>query len=783
MTAVDGRDTAMRRVHVAVHGTVQGVGFRPFVYRLASASRLTGFVRNDTSGVVIEVEGPSPSIDVFLGRLGADAPPHARVTRLDVREMPPRLGNEVFSVEPSTRAATTDAMIPADLATCDDCLRELFDPADRRHRYPFINCTACGPRFTIARDIPYDRGGTTMHAFAMCDACRAEYNDPRDRRFHAEPIACADCGPCVTLRDSRGAELARADDAIVTAARALRDGAIIAVKGLGGYHLAVRADADDAVRRLRERKSRDAKPFAVMVRDVEAARVIASLDGDESRLLASAARPIVLVRARPGAGISEQVAPRCIELGLMLPYTPLHHLLLAELSVPLVMTSGNACDEPIAYRDDDALSRLAPIADQFLTHDRGIEARCDDSVVRVIKVAGAPQTMVIRRSRGYVPEPIDLPLHAGTPILAVGGQLKNTACIARGADALVGPHGGDLDDWSAFGAYAAGIDHLERLAGVAGEIVAHDRHPEYASTRYAAGQNRPRTVAIQHHHAHLAACLAEHNYPGPAIGLIFDGAGLGTDGRIWGGEVLVGDLGGFTRLGRLREVPQPGGDAAVREPWRMACAWLGDATGGALAPLPRTLQAQVDAARWLHVHQLGSSAACAITSSAGRLLDACAALCGFASRISYEGQAAIELEAMARDVDGDVYPIDVEWVHQSLIIDPRPLIRQIVHDAAADRPLPEIAASVHQGLVYAARLAARCAAQHTGLSTIVLSGGVFQNALLLEPLSAALAHDGLRVLVPRRLPPNDGGLSYGQAVIAAWQETDHHVPRDSRPAR
>jgi hydrogenase maturation protein HypF len=783
-----------RRVHVSVDGTVQGVGFRPFVFRLANALCLGGFVRNDATGVAIEVEGAGASIEQFLTQLVSDAPPHARIGRVVVGELSPsgRVGRAAFHVEASRAGGTARASVPPDLCTCDDCLRELFDPADRRYRYPFINCTNCGPRFTIARSVPYDRAATTMAAFTMCDACQAEYDDPGDRRFHAQPNACSRCGPRVALLDARGGAVALGgdDDVIAAAAHALRTGAIVAVKGLGGYHLACLAGDDAAVQRLRQRKDRHDKPFAVMAVDVAGARALAHVDDCEAALLSSAARPVVLLRARHDAGIAPAVAPAAAgerrTLGVMLPYAPLHHLLMAAAGAPLVMTSGNRSDEPIAYRDDDALARLAPIADLFVVHDRAIEARCDDSVARVVRIAGAQQTLLLRRSRGFVPHPVALPVDAGVAILAAGGQLKSTACIVRGTDAIIGPHVGDLSDSAAFAAYAAGIEHLTMLSGAAPDIVAHDLHPEYLSTKYAFERGERDSVGVQHHHAHLAACLAEHGERGPAIGLIFDGAGLGTDDTIWGGEILYGDLGACTRVGHLRAVAMPGAEAAVREPWRMACAWLGDAHGGP-PDLCTALRGSVSAEQWSRVTRLARDGARApLTTSVGRLLDACAAICGIHPRVSYEGQAAIHLEAAATpDIAeaAEAYAVAVDRAGDGLIVmDPRALVLAVERDVAAARTVGDIAACVHGGLVYASASAAQLAAASTGARVVVLSGGVFQNVLLLEALSAALTHCGLRVLVPRQLPPNDGGLSYGQAAVAAWQRRSD-VSGDSRAGR
>lgn len=770
-----------RCVRVDVDGTVQGVGFRPFVYRLATSLRLAGSVRNESTGVAIELEGEPASIDEFLTRLVADAPLHARIGRVAVADVAASAHRGFQVVDSGPRGLAT-AFIPPDLCTCAACLSELFDPTDRRHRYPFINCTACGPRFTIARAIPYDRAATTMAAFTMCSICQAEYDDPANRRFHAEPNACPACGPRVSLLDRRGSVVHDDDahDVIDSAARALMRGEIVAVKGIGGFHLACRADDSSVVSRLRRRKHRDDKPFAIMTRGLAEATRLVQLGDLERDLLTGAARPIVIANRTPDARVASAVAPGRDELGVMLPYSPLHHLLMADLEMPLVMTSGNVSDEPIAYRDDDALGRLGEIADHFLVHDRPIEARCEDSVVRVVRVNETAQSLFIRRARGFVPAPLEMPWRTADGVVAVGGQLKNTACVANHAHAVVGPHAGDLGEARAFSAYVAGVDHLIELSGARPTIVAHDMHPDYASTRYAAATELG-AVAVQHHHAHLAACLAEHGETGLAVGVIFDGAGYGTDGTIWGGEILFGDLGRFSRVGHLRVVKMPGGDVAVHEPWRMACAWLTDAHDG--LPSRGALSDSVDDAQWNAVSRLSRTRLAPSTTSVGRLLDACAAICGIRARVTYEGQAAIELEALARGVTAtSAYRVSVTTDRNEIILDPRELILAVERDVLAGVDCAEISSRIHGGLVYATTAGAESACKLTGARTVVLSGGVFQNVLLIEGVSTALARAGLRVLVPRQLPPNDGGLSYGQAVVAACQRRDG-VPGDSGTGR
>jgi hydrogenase maturation protein HypF len=744
-----------RRVQVRVDGTVQGVGFRPFVFRLAEEEALGGWVRNDEHGVLCEVEGAPERVASFLARVASEAPPLAVVEHVRARDVAPT-GAAEFAIVPSERRGLPTAPVTPDTATCDACLSELFDPADRRHRYPFINCTNCGPRFTIVRDVPYDRPRTTMAAFAMCARCRAEYDDPHDRRFHAQPNACPACGPSVRLADAGGRTIA--DDALAAAAAALRDGRIVAVKGLGGYHLACRADDEAAVGALRARKHREDRPFAVMVRDAAAARTLAAIGPHDEALLRSPERPIVLVARRQDAAVAASVAPRVPALGLMLPYTPLHHLLLADTGVALVMTSGNVSDEPIAFRDEDALERLGAIADVFLVHDRPIRTRTDDSVARV--AGGRP--MLLRRARGYVPAGVALRVPAAEAVLGVGAELKNAICLARGSRAWTGHHIGDLKNLETLASFREAIAHLGRLLAVEPRVVAHDLHPDYLSTAWARDQEGVRLVGVQHHHAHLAACLAEHGETGEAVGAIFDGAGYGPDGAVWGGELLVGGPAGFRRAGHLHPVRLPGGDHAVRQPWRMACAWLTAALGHEPAPA-----AGVDEARWRAVARMAATGlASPPTTSAGRLFDAVAALAGVRTEVTYEGQAAVELEAAADPHERGAYPLPVRD-GDPLVLDARETVRAVAEDAASGVAPGVVAARFHAGLAAATAEACARAAAASGLGTVVLSGGVFQNRLLLEGTVARLERRGLRVLVPERIPPNDGGIAFGQIAVAA----------------
>jgi hydrogenase maturation protein HypF len=737
------------RVRARVEGTVQGVGFRPFVYRIATELGLGGWVLNDSRGVLLEVEGAPGEVEEFLARLEAEAPPLAAIERVSPEPLE-STGEEGFRITSSDDAGEPLAAVSPDVATCEDCLAELFDPGDRRHRYPFINCTNCGPRFTIVRGIPYDRPLTTMAGFQMCERCLAEYEDPLDRRFHAQPNACPDCGPALRLTDRAGRTIAAGNGgALEQTALALAEGGIVAVKGIGGFHLACRADDEAVVAELRSRKHREDKPFALMVPSLEAALELAELDDASGRLLASRERPIVLAPRGAEAPVAASVAPASRELGLMLPYSPLHHLLSAETGSTLVMTSANVSDEPIAFRDTDALERLAGIADLFLLHDRPIETRTDDSVARV--AAGRP--MMMRRSRGYVPA--SLPLATPRPLLACGAELKNTFCLAKGGRAWVGHHIGDLANYETLKSFTQGVAHFEELFAVEPELVAHDLHPEYLSTKYALERDGVETVGVQHHHAHLTACLAEHGEEGPAIGAIFDGTGFGADGTIWGGELLLGDAAGFERLGHLPPVRLPGGERAIRQPWRMACAWLLEALGPE-PPLPPALAGQVGPGEWQKIAELAATGlASPLTSSAGRLFDAVAALCGIRAEVNYEGQAAIELEAAADPAETGAYPMPG--------LDAREAIAALLGDLGAGVPVPVVAARFHNGL--AGATAEACAG--SGAELAVLSGGVFQNRLLLERTTSELEQRGLRVLTPRLLPPNDGGISYGQAAVAA----------------
>ncbi len=757
-----------RRLRARVEGTVQGVGFRPHVFRLASELELAGWVLNDERGVLLEIEGSAEAVDDFLARLAAEAPPLADVERVSSDTLEPTGEGGFRIVESESRGEPLAAVSP-DVATCERCLAEILDPSDRRHRYPFTNCTDCGPRFTIVRGVPYDRPQTTMAGFEMCELCLAEYEDPRDRRFHAQPNACPDCGPRAWMAAPDGRELQPAElgapggDAIAAAAAQLAAGQVLAIKGIGGFHLACLASNEEAAAALRTRKHREDKPFALVAPGLEAAMELAELGAAERELIAGRERPIVIGRKRRGAAVAPSVAPASADLGVMLPYSPLHHLLLSDVGKPLVMTSGNVSDEPIAFRDEDALERLRAIADHFLLHDRPIETRTDDSVVRA-RAGGAP--LPLRRSRGYVPAALGLPGSA-PPLLACGAELKNTFCVAKGERAWVSHHIGDLENFETLSSFSRGVDHFQRLFAVEPEVVVHDLHPEYLSTKYALERHGVRRLAVQHHHAHLAACLAEHGEEGPALGAIYDGTGLGPDDTIWGGELLAGGLGGYERAGMLWPTRLPGGAAAIREPWRMACSWLITAEGVAEPRLPEALRAEVDTRRWAEVCELlRTGVASPPTTSMGRLFDAVAAICGLRARVNFEGQAAIELEAIADRAEASSYPLELVEA-DGVLLDVRPLVRAVAEDASSGASAASISARFHNAVAGGTVRALSAEADRRGMELLVFSGGVFQNRLLLERCLELLADSGLRVLVPRLLPPNDGGISYGQAAIAA----------------
>ncbi|HEX2149671.1 MAG TPA: carbamoyltransferase HypF [Actinomycetota bacterium] len=752
--------TSPSRRQFRVQGIVQGVGFRPFVYNLAVRLRLVGFVLNDSSGVLIEVEGDPSAVDEFGSVLTSSPPPLAVIDTLEQLELMPTGAEAAFTISSSEHAGRATALISPDFATCGDCLKEMADPSDRRYRYAFTNCTNCGPRFTISKGIPYDRPNTTMASFQMCAACRSEYEDPADRRFHAQPIACPDCGPHLTLLD-RSLEPIPGDP-VAEAARLLRSGWIVAVKGLGGYHLTCLAGSEDAVAKLRSRKAREEKPFAVMAPHLEAVAELGEAGPEQKELLLSRRRPIVLLDRRPDAPVADAVAPDNRYLGVMLPYTPLHHLLLDEVAAPIVCTSGNLSDEPIAYRDGDALSGLDRIADAFLTHNREIHMRCDDSVVRVVAGRNGLQEQPMRRARGYAPEPIPIGPAFGAPILAAGPELKHTFCIGSGGRAIISHHLGDLENFETMTSFLEGVEHYQQVFEVRPEIVAHDLHPEYLVTKWAMAREDVQRVGVQHHHAHIASCLADNLRSDRVVGLALDGTGYGEDGNLWGCEVLVGDLAGYERYAHLAYVPLPGGGAAIREPWRMAAVYLDAAFGRGAGELDIEFVRRT-ASRWRPILKMASTGLNSpLTSSAGRLFDAAAALVGLADRVNYEGQAAIELEQIADPHTDRTYPCSLAG-RQIRGVE---LMAALAEDLAAGVPQPEVAAAFHNGLAAVLVRVAREAAESNGLRTVALSGGTFQNQLLASRVERGLLEAGLEVLTHHRVPPNDGGISLGQAVVA-----------------
>jgi len=761
-----------QRLRVDVEGIVQGVGFRPFVYRLATEEGLAGFVLNHSAGVVIEVEGQPAVLERFLHRLSQEVPPLARLEKVRWQEVLVR-HEKAFRIERSAAAAEHFTFISPDVATCADCLAELYDPADRRYRYPFTNCTNCGPRFTIIRDVPYDRPQTTMDVFPMCPECQREYEDPLDRRFHAQPNACPVCGPKVELRDRAG-QLLETPDPFAAAAALLRAGFLLAVKGLGGYHLACDARNETAVATLRSRKYREDKPFALIACDPEQIRLHCLVTREDERLLTSPRRPIVLLRRRPTSPIAPSVAPGQRTFGFLLPYTPFHHLLLQAFGGELVLTSGNVSDEPIAYQDEDAWRRLRPIADYFLVHNREIHIRCDDSVTRTFR----GREMILRRSRGYAPQPLRLPWGEGPSVLAVGGHYKNTFCLTRHGYAFLGHHIGDLENEAALRSFEEGIDHFQRLFDITPEIIAHDLHPDYLATKYA--QRRldgrrttdetpvpRRLVGVQHHHAHIASCLVDNGCPERVIGVAFDGTGLGTDGTVWGGEFLIADCADFERVAHFAPFPLAGNERAIQEPWRVAATLLWQTFGDAFAELPLPFVRSLDPGRWALLKQaLEKGLHCPLTSSAGRLFDAIAALVGVRSEVHYEGQAAIELEMSADEQCEEAYAFDLLEAEGTLRLGWSGLVEEVVADLQRGRAPGAIAARFHNALARVIAAVARRLRATYDLSTVALSGGVFQNMFLLERTVRLLEAEGFTVLTHSQVPPNDGGLALGQAAVA-----------------
>ncbi len=749
-----------QRLRVHIQGIVQGVGFRPFIYQLAHRHRLHGYVANTPKGVEVEVEGTRRDLCQFLEELPELAPPLANITRLETEALP-AAAYRIFEIRSSAEGEERAVLISPDTETCADCLGELFDSKDRRYLYPFINCTNCGPRYTIIKDIPYDRCKTSMATFTMCDDCSREYHDPLNRRFHAQPNGCWVCGPRVWLAGAGGQDLGVADP-ISAAALYLSEGAVVAVKGLGGFHLAVDATRNEAVKRLRWRKRREEKPLAVMSASLAQIERYALVGEEERRLLSCPQRPIVIVPKKPVNAIAPEVAPRNRYFGVMLPYTPLHHLLLSHPFLALVMTSGNASEEPIAIENLEAVERLGGIADYFLLHDRDILLRSDDSILRVVR--GKPRQ--IRRSRGYVPVPIFLKKPVAS-VLALGGELKGTVCLTKENRAFVGQHLGDLENLETLEFLEQTVRHLRRILEVNPRLLVHDLHPNYLTTQMGAAQVELPTLAVQHHHAHVVSCMAEHGLEGKVLGLALDGTGYGDDDCIWGGEILAADERSYERLGHFEYVPMPGGAAAIKEPWRMAIAYLWTIFGEEFfrdnRPLPRSWDRErIGVLLQMMRRQVNSP----LTSSCGRLFDAVAALVGLRDRVAYEGQAAIELE-QCMEPTIEKYQYALKEIGDRLLWSPNAIFAQVFEDAVSGVRAGLISGKFHRTLVEMFVEACLHLSRVHGLNRVVCSGGVFQNVFLLENLEGRLQESGLEVYTPQLIPANDACISLGQAVIGA----------------
>ena len=743
-----------------INGIVQGVGFRPFVYQLANQYSIKGEVANTSSGVSISIEGTRKNIEFFCGDLADKTPPLAHITKISINSEHLK-GFKDFSIVKSREQAVISTLISPDVSICDDCLRELFDPDDRRYQYPFINCTNCGPRYTIIDNIPYDRPNTSMKHFKMCKRCQAEYDDPGNRRFHAQPNACAKCGPNVALYDNTRREIPCRNPVDRTSSF-LKQGYIVAIKGLGGFHLAVDAENNDAVARLRRRKNREEKPLAIMSYDIDRIRKFVHVEPEEEVLLTSSQRPIVILKKKEPNSISEEVSPRNRYFGTMIPYTPLHYLILRHDFTALVMTSGNISEEPIAINNEDAFERLSSIADYFLVHNRDIYLRSDDSIMK--RISGTSR--FLRRSRGYVPIPVFL--NKNVPqILACGGGLKSTVCLTKDNQAFLSQHIGDLENLATYDFFKLTINHMKRILDIDPEVIAYDLHPDYLSTRYAQKQEDIKKVQVQHHHAHIVSCMAENMLDGQVIGLSFDGTGYGTDGCIWGGEVLIAEAEGFTRAAHLSYVPMPGSESAIKEPWRMAVSYLYNAFGDNLWDLDLPVLREIDKKKLkIIVDMISKRINSPYTSSLGRLFDGIAAIMGIRNRVSFEGQAAMELEMLAGEKTKATY--DYEWVYEDLYKIPlKPIIQGVTKDVERGVRPSEISAKFHLTLIHLFPELCEVIRDERDINRIVLSGGVFQNSILLAGLIKALEAKGFVVFSHKKVTTNDGGISLGQAMVAA----------------
>jgi len=748
-----------RRLAITVKGIVQGEGFRPFVYSLAHSLNLAGWVKNAAIGVLIEIEGPDSDIEQFCHYLSSQAPPLARIDSISQEDIPYQ-GISGFVILPSD-GGERDTLIAPDMAICPECLADMRDPNNRRYRYPFTNCTNCGPRFTIIESLPYDRPATTMRDFTLCDACDAEYHDPMNRRFHAQPNACPVCGPQMAFNNNEGKHVS--GDVWQLADSALKKGEILAVKGLGGYHLVCDAQNEQAVKKLRSRKYRWDKPFAVMMPNIDTIKRFCLVNDEEEFLLNSRRRPIVLLQKKKGEELAFEVAPNNARLGVMLPYTPMHYLLM-EQQIALIMTSGNISDEPIVYQDDEAFSRLAQIADSFLINNRPIFRRCDDSVV----VFAADKARLLRRSRGYAPQTLSFN-KVNQSILACGGEQKNTFCLTKGKKAFLSQHIGDLENLATLESFEKEIAYFQKMFAISPKVIAYDLHPEYLSTKYALDYpGDVKTIGVQHHHAHLASVLAEAGVSEPVIGLIFDGTGYGTDGHLWGGEVLVGNAVSYSRAAHLDYVPMPGGAKAIREPWRMALSYLAATIG--VEGLGKHSLVKDFPDNWQLLWQTTQKGINApLTSGMGRLFDAVAACCGIGQKVNYEGQAAIELEQSIIPQTANAYQFAIKQEQNTdgYIIDWRPVFNSLIEDLASGQIIGAIAWRFHEAVINLALEICLILKEKLAINTVALSGGVWQNIYLMEGTIKVLREAGFEVLSNSKVPTNDGGISYGQAAVAA----------------
>ena len=759
-----------KRSIIDINGIVQGVGFRPFVYNLARSCHINGWVNNFPGGVRIDTEGPEEDLKSFVRRLREEAPPLSFIDSFHVVNAE-LVGYPDFEIRESSSESAHEAFISADVSVCEDCLKEMNDPINRRYRYPFINCTNCGPRFTITAAIPYDRVNTTMRSFPMCEDCTKEYHDPYNRRFHAQPVACSKCGPSLSLLDSAGNQVAEGSE-IERTIELLNEGRIVAVKGLGGYHLACNAKKDEAVRELRKRKNRDGKPFALMAKDIDTVLKYCFVNEKELEILQSVKKPIVLLNRRPLNDLPiNYISPDNDQLGIMLPYTPVHYLLFASDLELLIMTSGNISGEPIYYKDDEARRGLYEIADYFLINNREIFIRTDDSVTEVFR----GKEFLVRRSRGYVPFPVDISsvltdseyTERIPSVLACGGELKNTFCITKGSKAFISHHIGDLENIETLASFENGIEHFEKIFSADPEATAFDKHPDYLSTKYAVELSGTAKIPVQHHHAHIAACMAENNVLGPVIGVAFDGTGYGDDGRIWGGEFFTGDYSGFERQAHFEYVPLPGGEAGIKEPWRMAVSYLVKTFGEDLTAykLPFLSEISTDRVDFV-IQQIIKGINSPDTSSVGRLFDAVSALCLLCNKIEYEGQAAIRLEKVAGIAEDLQYLYEIDRIGSEYQISVRQMISAIVEDMAKGKDPSCISGAFHRTVAKIVLEVCQMLREDSGINQVALSGGVFQNRLLLGLALDLLENNGFRVYIHSKVPTNDGGISLGQAAIA-----------------